>query len=121
MGVNSKMKQTLLNIFTLFQLLLRIFLIKAEKVEVRGNVLSLEKLNPCERAVWSCCQSDGRGKNQKLPTFCFEQNGCHGLWWLGQEACSELIVNTVAAVLNPENPFTLSENQKRRLQRLQAI
>ena len=41
----------------------------------------------------SCCQSNGfGGGNLKIPSFCFEQNGCHGLWWLGKEACSPLII-----------------------------
>ena len=56
---------------------------------------------------FSCCQSDGRGENQKLPIICFDQNGCHGLWWLGQEACSEEIVNNVADEINKSNNFTI--------------
>ena len=55
------MKPTCLNIFILLKLLLTIFLIEAKKfeardivieMEARGIILSLEKLNPCERAVW---------------------------------------------------------------------
>ena len=58
-----------------------------------------------------CCQSDGRGGTQKLPDFCFEQNGCNGLWWLGADACSSHLVDSVANVLkslkNPEIPKTI--------------
>ena len=61
--------------------------------------------------LFSCCQSDGRGGTQKLPDFCFEQNGCNGLWWLGADACSSHLVDSVANVLkslkNPEIPKTI--------------
>ena len=65
--------------------------------------------------LFSCCQSDGRGGTQKLPDFCFEQNGCNGLWWLGADACSTQLVDSVAKVLkslkNPEIPKTQLPNR----------
>ena len=66
--------------------------------------------------LFSCCQSDGRGGTQKLPDFCFEQNGCNGLWWLGADACSSHLVDSVANVLkslkNPEIPKTIVSEKR---------
>ena len=47
----------------------------------------------------SCCQTDGRGPVIDLPTFCFEKNGCKGLQWLGAEACSDEVLNSVTQIL----------------------
>ena len=50
-----------------------------------------------------------------MPDFCFEQNGCNGLWWLGADACSTQLVDSVAKVLNslknPEIPKTQLPNR----------
>jgi len=56
--------------------------------------LATGKLNSCEKAIWSCCQHD-RPQTQKIPENCFEINGCYGLHWLGQEACSQNLLNAV--------------------------
>jgi len=57
-------------------------------------------LKPCELAIWSCCQTDGRGPVKDLPTHCFERNKCKGLQWLGADACSGEVLNAVTAILS---------------------
>ena len=43
----------------------------------------------------SCCQSDRQ--TFELPVKCFEQNGCFGLHWLGDDACSEKYQQSIAS------------------------
>ena len=45
----------------------------------------------------SCCQVDR--PQVSTPTYCFEQNGCYGLLWLGRGMCSRELVNGVARSL----------------------
>jgi len=59
--------------------------------------LAFNLLNPCERAIWSCCQ--GEGTNFAQPTFCFERNGCFGLEGLGRKACSARLINSIGVTL----------------------
>jgi hypothetical protein len=47
--------------------------------------------------ISSCCQSDRPDFVQ--PTFCFERNGCFGLQWLGQNACSPRLINSIGVTL----------------------
>ena len=42
---------------------------------------------------FSCCQSDRL--LDFVPISCFEQNGCRGLQWLGDEACAPSILNSI--------------------------
>merc|ERR1712154_700574 len=44
---------------------------QARFTEEQIENLAFNLLNPCERAIWSCCQSDRPDFAQ--PTFCFEQ------------------------------------------------
>merc|ERR1711962_543882 len=44
------------------------------------------RLTNCERAIWSCCQTDR--PNVRFPTRCFEGNGCPELWIMGARVCS---------------------------------
>jgi len=63
----------------------------------RTKLTPLQLLTPCERAVWSCCQTNRA--NYVLPVFCFEQNGCRGLQWLGPAACAPLTISSVGQKL----------------------
>merc|ERR1711997_40828 len=65
--------------------------------EAQIESLAFIRLNPCERAIWSCCQSDR--PTFGTPTFCFERNGCFGLQWLGQGACSSRLINSIGITL----------------------
>merc|ERR1712018_437617 len=56
---------------------------------------ALTMLQPCERAIWSCCQVD-RPQVYNLKSNCFELNGCYGLWWLGEKRCSKEFIDGVA-------------------------
>ena len=47
--------------------------------------------------TFSCCQSDRPDFAQ--PTFCFERNGCFGLQWLGRNACSARLINSIGVTL----------------------
>jgi len=64
----------------------------------RLTSLATGRLNSCEKAIWSCCQHD-RPQTKALPTNCFETNGCYGLQWLGQSACSDTVMNHVAEMI----------------------
>ena len=46
---------------------------------------------------FSCCQTNRA--NYVLPVFCFEQNGCRGLQWLGPAACAPLTISSVGQKL----------------------
>ena len=46
---------------------------------------------------YSCCQSDR--KLDFIPTNCFESNRCPGMHWLGNEACSNEIMNSIGQKL----------------------
>ena len=46
---------------------------------------------------YSCCQSDR--KLDFIPTNCFESNRCPGMHWLGKEACSNEIMNSIGQKL----------------------
>ena len=46
---------------------------------------------------FSCCQTNRA--NYILPVFCFEQNGCRGLQWLGPAACAPLTISSVGQKL----------------------
>jgi len=70
---------------------------QARFTEEQIENLAFNLLNPCERAIWSCCQSDRPDFVQ--PTFCFERNGCFGLQWLGQNACSPRLINSIGVTL----------------------
>merc|ERR1711881_157297 len=65
--------------------------------EAQIESLAFIRLNPCERAIWSCCQSDRPTFGS--PAFCFERNGCFGLHWLGQGACSSRLINSIGITL----------------------
>merc|ERR1712110_1377897 len=70
---------------------------QARFTEEQIENLAFNLLNPCERAIWSCCQSDRADFAQ--PTFCFERNGCFGLQWLGRNACSSRLINSIGVTL----------------------
>jgi len=82
-------------------IILSIFLlsttITAQFSEEQIESLAFIRLNPCERAIWSCCQSDRPTFGQ--PTFCFERNGCFGLQWLGAGACSPRLINSIGVTI----------------------
>jgi hypothetical protein len=61
----------------------------------------LDLLEACERAVWTCCQTDGRA-DDFLPIKCFEDNGCKGLQWIPKKvggACAPRLVSAAGAQL----------------------
>merc|ERR1712029_252552 len=54
------------------------------------------RLNDCERAIWSCCQTDR--PTHRFPTRCFESNGCTGLFFMGvQQVCSNEFLTAIGA------------------------
>jgi len=67
-------------------------------ISTHARPRDLSVLNNCEKAVWSCCQSDRI--LDFIPTSCFESNGCPGMHWLGKEACSNEILNSIGQKLN---------------------
>merc|ERR1712110_950784 len=75
---------------------------QARFTEEQIENLAFNLLNPCERAIWSCCQSDRPDFVQ--PTFCFERNGCFGLQWLGQNACSPRLINSMVQPWKTQRP-----------------
>ena len=46
----------------------------------------------------SCCQSDRQ--TFELPVRCFERNGCVGLHWLSEDACSTKYRESIEAKIN---------------------
>merc|ERR1711997_555247 len=90
----TKMRVTLAIVITLMSFFSST---QARFTEEQIENLAFNLLNPCERAIWSCCQSDRPTSVQ--PTFCFERNGCFGLQWLGQNACSTRLINSIGVTL----------------------
>jgi len=74
-----------------------IFVLLSTAISTQARPSDLSVLNDCERAVWSCCQSDR--KLDFIPTNCFESNRCPGMHWLGKEACSNEIMNSIGQKL----------------------
>ena len=56
---------------------------------------------------FSCCQSDRL--LDFVPISCFEQNGCRGLQWLGDEACAPSILNSIEDKKLGKMPQTIRE------------
>ena len=56
---------------------------------------------------FSCCQSDRL--LDFVPISCFEQNGCRGLQWLGDEACAPSILNSIEDKKLGKTPQTIGE------------
>ena len=56
---------------------------------------------------FSCCQSDRL--LDFVPISCFEQNGCRGLQWLGDEACAPSILNSIEDKKLGKKPQTIEE------------
>ena len=46
----------------------------------------------------SCCQSDRQAIG--IPVRCFERNGCVGLHWLAEDACSTKYRDSIEAKIN---------------------
>ena len=44
-----------------------------------------------------------------MPISCFEQNGCRGLQWLGDEACAPSILNSIEDKKLGKTPQTIAE------------
>ena len=44
-----------------------------------------------------------------MPISCFEQNGCRGLQWLGDEACAPSILNSIEDKKLGKTPQTIVE------------
>jgi hypothetical protein len=44
-----------------------------------------------------------------VPISCFEQNGCRGLQWLGDEACAPSILNSIEDKKLGKTPQTIAE------------
>nr|XP_040565589.1 uncharacterized protein LOC121115503 [Lepeophtheirus salmonis] len=61
---------------------------------VRARRMAMSMLDPCEKAIWSCCQSTN--SRSFVPVRCFELNGCYGLHWMGRKACSSGLMNAVS-------------------------
>jgi hypothetical protein len=93
---------------------LNIFLVfwKNETLENEKNMYFLEAhldMSMCHQSFYeylivtyissffSCCQTNRA--NYILPVFCFEQNGCRGLQWLGPAACAPLTISSVGQKL----------------------
>ena len=47
---------------------------------------------------YSCCQSDRQ--TFELPVRCFERNGCVGLHWLSEDACSKKYRESIKEKIN---------------------
>jgi len=76
--------------------------------QVSNFLDDLDVLSSCERAIWSCCQSDRI--LDSIPTNCFEGNGCMGLQWLGKDACSAENVDAVTQVFQDKTLFSPKNN-----------
>ena len=44
-----------------------------------------------------------------MPISCFEQNGCRGLQWLGDEACAPSILNSIEDKKLGKTPKTITK------------
>eukprot|EP00093_Oithona_nana_P013924 13924.XXX_453500_453911_1 [CDS] Oithona nana genome sequencing. len=64
------------------------------------QAVRFEDLTPCEKAIWSCCQTDVGRFNEIQPlTECFEMNGCHGLHWTPNHGCLEETIMNIGKKL----------------------
>ena len=59
----------------------------------------------------SCCQSDRQ--TFELPVRCFERNGCVGLHWLSEDACSTKYRESIEVKINKsKNESAAHETQE---------
>eukprot|EP00090_Calanus_glacialis_P025445 TRINITY_DN39754_c0_g1_i2.p1 TRINITY_DN39754_c0_g1~~TRINITY_DN39754_c0_g1_i2.p1 ORF type:complete len:212 (-),score=36.85 TRINITY_DN39754_c0_g1_i2:216-764(-) len=68
----------------------------------------------CELAIVRCCDRDTA---RVLPLRCFEVNGCPGLYWYGQKACSKSLVASALNSINKgrgKNTINENDNEKNR-------
>ncbi|CAB4054138.1 unnamed protein product [Lepeophtheirus salmonis] len=73
---------------------------------VRARRMAMSMLDPCEKAIWSCCQSTN--SRSFVPVRCFELNGCYGLHWMGRKACSSGLMNAIKLMLKNNYSYTNS-------------
>merc|ERR1712150_142279 len=64
--------------------------------QVEANFFSL---NPCELAIWSCCQSDRQ--LVFFPQFCFDRHGCPGYYLFARNPCNPKVVKAVGKKIMP--------------------
>jgi len=82
---------------------------------------ALNELTDCERAVWSCCQSDRQTNISASPSTvnCFEEHNCPGLQWVFPEgedgefgACAHSFVISIGNTI-VTNVQRITEEQDR--------
>ncbi|TRY63522.1 hypothetical protein TCAL_04890 [Tigriopus californicus] len=74
--------------------------------------MAMRTMDPCEIAIWNCCQSSGA--TATLPENCFAQNGCPGLFWHGSKVCSARMLNRIARRLQ-NNMVSIANSQQNQL------
>ena len=84
------------------------------KLYTHHNIGQLHYLNNQSIIYFhSCCQSDRQAIG--VPVRCFERNGCVGLHWLAEDACSNKYRDSIEAKINKLKTESTEEKEKNAL------